>query len=165
MVEKVHKLALIAQVFVLDLKKKKTNKNWRKKISLLQNIFFFFLLFGPFLLSKFITFSFFFILNDLKCYKNVALSSAYNLCTIITIEQHKRNFLGVQELVVVCCFELLTLLLWGGITFSFLIHFWQFLIPQMQQEEKFSIYLDTINKKPFPLDVDYPKRLSVLKSA
>jgi hypothetical protein len=33
----------------------------------------------------------------------------------------------------------------------------------MHQEEGFNIFLDTRNKKALPLDLDCPKRLSVLK--
>jgi hypothetical protein len=33
----------------------------------------------------------------------------------------------------------------------------------MCQEEGFNIWLDTRNERALPLDVDYPKRLSVLK--
>jgi hypothetical protein len=33
----------------------------------------------------------------------------------------------------------------------------------MHQEERFNIYLDTRNKSSFPLDLDCPKRLNVLK--
>jgi len=33
----------------------------------------------------------------------------------------------------------------------------------MRQEERLNIFLDTRNKKTLPLDLDYPKRLSVLK--
>jgi hypothetical protein len=36
------------------------------------------------------------------------LNSTNNVSTIITTKQHKKNFLGVQELVVICCFEFLT---------------------------------------------------------
>jgi hypothetical protein len=35
----------------------------------------------------------------------------------------------------------------------------------MHQEDGFNICLDTINKRALPLDLDYPKRLSVLKLA
>jgi hypothetical protein len=38
---------------------------------------------------------FFFILNDLKWYRSATLSSTNYLSTKITIEQHKRKFLGV----------------------------------------------------------------------
>ncbi len=36
------------------------------------------------------------------------LNSTNNVSTIITTKQPKKNFLGVQELVVICCFEFLT---------------------------------------------------------
>jgi hypothetical protein len=38
-------------------------------------------------------------------------------------------------------------------------------MPQMCQEEGFNIYLNTKNKKAFPLDLDCLKHLSVLKLA
>jgi hypothetical protein len=36
---------------------------------------------------------------------------------------------------------------------------------QMHQEEEFNNYLHTKNKRALPLDLDYPKCLSVLKLA
>jgi hypothetical protein len=33
----------------------------------------------------------------------------------------------------------------------------------MAQKEGFNIYFDTINKSAFPLDLDFPKNLNVLK--
>jgi hypothetical protein len=36
-------------------------------------------------------------------------------------------------------------------------------MPQMCQEEGFNIFLDTKNKRALPLDLNYPKHLSVLK--
>jgi hypothetical protein len=65
-------------------------------------------LFRTLLLSKLIIFSIFLHFNDLNYFKRATLSSTNNLGTITTIEQHKRKFLGVQELVVVSCFEFLT---------------------------------------------------------
>jgi hypothetical protein len=63
------------------------------------------------------------------------LNSTNNVLTIITTKQHKKNFLGVQELVVICCFEFIfpppPPLLWGAITFSFLIFSRRFLMPWM----------------------------------
>ncbi len=120
----------------------------KKKTFIFTKHVYLFFLFGPFLLSKLTTFSFLLHLNDLKCYRSAILSFTNNLGIIITIEQHKRKFLGVQELIMVCCFEFLTPLLWGAITFSFIIYFWQFLVPEMCQKEEFNIYLDTKKKEP-----------------
>jgi len=124
MVEKVHKFnSHCPNVCFGTRKEEKPMRVEEKKFSYLQNTFSFFLLFGPLLLSKLIIFSFFFILIDLKCYWSATLSSTNNLWPIITTKQQKRKFLGVQEMVVVCCFEFLTPLLWGPIIFSFLIRF------------------------------------------
>jgi hypothetical protein len=71
----------------------------------------------------------------------------------------------VQELIVVCSFEFLTPPHLGAIIFSFIICFWRFLVLQMHQKEAFNIYFDTKYKIAFPLDQDFPKRLSVLKLA
>ncbi len=71
------------------------------------HFFFFFLLFGPFLLSKLLSY-FLFILNDLKFYRSTTLSSTNHLWTLIATEQHTRNFLGVQGLSEVCYYEFLT---------------------------------------------------------
>jgi len=54
-------------------------------------------------------------------------------------------------------------LLWGAITFSFQIHFWQFLVLQMCQEEGFNICFNTKNKRALPFDLDCPKCLTILK--
>jgi hypothetical protein len=48
---------------------------------------------------------------------SATLIFANNIGAIITIEQHKRIFLGVQELVVVCCFEFLIPPTLGGHNF------------------------------------------------
>jgi hypothetical protein len=86
-------------------------------------------------------FYFVFIFNDLKCCRNTTKSSMNHLETLITIEQHKRNFFGVQEpalvVLVVCFFEFLTPFTLKAVTFSFLIHFQQLLVCQMCQEESF----------------------------
>jgi hypothetical protein len=38
-------------------------------------------------------------------------------------------------------------------------------MPKMYQEEGFNIWLETLKKRALPLDVNYPKHLSVLKLA
>ncbi len=48
---------------------------------------------------------------------STTLSSTNNLEIVIIIEQHTRKFLGVQELVVVCCFEFSTPPTLGGHNF------------------------------------------------
>jgi hypothetical protein len=96
-------------MFVLELEKKNNQWELKKKISYLQNMFFFFFKFGPLLLSKLITFSFLLHFKWFKVMRECHLKlPTNNLGTVIIIEQHTKNFLGVQELVVVCCFEFLT---------------------------------------------------------
>jgi hypothetical protein len=59
MVEKVHKFSFHHPTACFGTKKEeKPMKVEEKKLSYLQNTFLFFLLFGPLLLSKFMTFSF-----------------------------------------------------------------------------------------------------------
>jgi hypothetical protein len=84
---------------------------------------------------------------------------------MITIEQHKKKFLGVQKLVVVCYFEFLTPLNLRGHNFLISNLFMTIFNASMCQKEGFNICLDTKNKKSFPLDLDYRKRLNVLKLA
>jgi hypothetical protein len=137
----------------------------KKTFILTKHVFSFFFYLDPsYFQSSWLSY-FFFILNDVKCYRSTTLSSTNSLGIIIAIEKHKRKFLGVQELVVVCSFEFLTPLLWGAITFTFLIRFSRFLMLQMRQEEGFNICLDTKNKRALPLDLDFPKCLSELKLA
>ncbi len=62
---------------------------------------------------------------------------------------------------VVCFSEFLTLLLWGAITFSFLIRLLWLLLCQMCKEEGFKIYLDTRNNEALPLDPVCLERLNV----
>jgi len=54
------------------------------------------------------------------------------------------------------------LLLWKGITFSILFHFWQFLVHQMCQEEGFKFCLNTKNNKAHPLDLAYLECLNAI---
>ncbi len=56
-------------------------------------------------------------------------------------------------------------LLWGAITFSFLIHFRQMLVCQMRQEEGLKFCLDTKNNGALPLDPACPKCLSAWSPA
>jgi hypothetical protein len=57
-----------------------------------------FFFFGPLLLSNFITFFYFlFILYDFKWYRSATWSFTNHLETLITIEQHTRNFVSVWE--------------------------------------------------------------------
>jgi hypothetical protein len=71
----------------------------RRKISFptYKTCFFFFLLFGPLFLSNPGLSYFLFILNDLKCYKNIAWSSINHVWTLTATKQHTKNFLDVQE--------------------------------------------------------------------
>jgi hypothetical protein len=69
--------------------------------------------FQSFLLSHFL-----FILNNLKCYKNVTWNSTNHFWILITTEQYTKNFLGVQKSTFVMLsdffFEFLTpFTLWG----------------------------------------------------
>jgi hypothetical protein len=79
-----------------------------EKISYLQNTFLFFLLFGPLLFWKLITFSLLLHLKLFKMLQECQLKCTNNLGIVIIIEQRTKNFLGVQKLVVVSCFESLT---------------------------------------------------------
>jgi hypothetical protein len=151
--------------FGIGIEEKPMKVEEKKTFILTKHVFSFFFYLDPSYFQSSWLSHFFFILNDVKCYRSTTLSSTNSLGTIIAIEKHKRKFLGVQELVVVCSFQFLTPLLWGAITFSFLIYFWRFLMPQMRQEEGFNIYLDTEDKRALPLDLDCPKCLSELKLA
>jgi hypothetical protein len=120
-VEKVHKFnSHCPNVYFGIGKEEKPMRVEEKKIHICKTCFFE-KIFRTLLLSKLITFSIFLHFNDLNCFRSVTFSSINNLGTITTIEQHKRKFSGVQELVAVCCVEFLTPPLWGVITFSFLI--------------------------------------------
>jgi len=131
MVEKVHKFNSHCPSVYFGIGKEEKPMKVEEKNFHIYKTCFLKKLFRTLLLSKLIIFSIFLHFNDLNYFKRATLSSTNNLGTITTIEQHKRKFLGVQELVVVSCFEFLTPLFWGAITFSLLICSWQFLVSQM----------------------------------
>jgi len=162
MVEKVHKFSSHCPSVYFGIgKKEKPMKVEEKNFHIYKTCFF--LNYFKTLLSKLITFSIFLHFNDLNCFRSATFSSINNLGTITTIEQHKRKFFGVQELVVVCCFEFLTPPTLGAHNFLIFNPFSQFLMPQTCQEKGFNIFLDTKNKRALPLNLNYPKHLSVLK--
>ncbi len=82
---------------------------------------FFFLLFGPLLLSNLIIFLFLIHLNDLKCYKSATWSSTNHLSTLIAAKQYTKNFWGVWESAFIVFrgsfFEFLTPFTLGGHNF------------------------------------------------
>jgi hypothetical protein len=90
----------------------------KKTFILTKHIFFLFYLKASYFQSSQLS-HFFFTLNDLKWYRNATLSS-----TKITIEQQKRKFMGVQELVVICYYEFLTPPTLAGHNFLILDSFW-----------------------------------------
>jgi hypothetical protein len=75
------------------------NNKTKNKLSNLQNMGFpfFFLLFGPLLLSNLIIFIFLFILNHLNCYKSATWSSTNHIWTLIATEYHTKKIVSVQE--------------------------------------------------------------------
>jgi hypothetical protein len=62
-------------------------------------------------------------------------------------------------------FEFLTPLLWGAVTFSFLIFFQRLLVCHMHQKEGFKFCLDTKNNRTLPLDPACLEHLSVQSPA
>jgi hypothetical protein len=94
-----------------------------------------------------INFLFHIILNDLKCYRNTTWSSNINKATY-------KEFLGCSEtgLCSVLWFFLkfLNPLLWGPVTFSFLIHFKQLLVCQMYQRMGFKFVRTPWTMEPSP---------------
>jgi len=118
------------------LRKRNNEKITRWKISFSiykMHFYFIFLLFELLLILNLITFLFSFILNNLKCYKSLSWSFTNHLGFLIATEQHTRNFLSVWELALLMFGGLFFLsfwpsLLWGAITFSFLICFWRLLV-------------------------------------
>jgi hypothetical protein len=107
----------------------------------------------------------FYFLNNLKCYRSTTWSSTNHLVILISTEQHTSKFLGVYELTFVCSmicfFEFWPPLIWGAVTFSFVICFQWLLLCQMCQEEEFTFCLDTKNKRAFPLDSTCPEQLII----
>ncbi len=73
----------------------KKQQGKKKKLSNSQNTFFF--SFGLLRLSSFKLSHFFFILNNLQCYRSIAFNSTNCFLTLITTKQHIRNFLGDWE--------------------------------------------------------------------
>jgi hypothetical protein len=71
--------------------------------------------------------------NDLKCYKSTTWSSSNHLGTLMTTEQHTKNFFECSRMGL-CNVQWFVFLnsrppvLWGAISFSILFQFWQFLV-------------------------------------
>jgi hypothetical protein len=137
--------------------KRSNEKIARRKMSFLTHkmhfFSFYFLLFGPLLLSKLSNFlisrSF---LNYLKCYRRATFNSRNGFWTLIATKQHPRNFFERLRMGFVLFNGLFlwvfdSLLLWGAVTFSILIFFWRFLMHQMCQWERFKFCLDTRNNR------------------
>ncbi len=110
-------LTFVAQVFVLELEKKNNQWELKNNFHTYKTHFYFFFYLDPSYFQSSYLFHFFFIWNDLKCYKSATLSPKNNLGVVIIIKQHTRNILGLQELAMVCCFEFLTPPTLGGHNF------------------------------------------------
>ncbi len=101
---------------------------------------------------------FFIHLNFFKCYRNITPRFINHLWTRIAIEQYITHF---EYLKTSLCNNVLDPLYFANVTFSFLICFWQLLMCEMLQEERFKFCLAIENNGALPLDPARPDRLSV----
>jgi hypothetical protein len=133
--------------------------------------FFFFLLFGLLLLSNCITFLFLIHFKRFKLLRECHLKFYKSSLNSNSSRATYKEFFGCSKTGLCSVrwnFVFLSSwppLLWGAVTFSFLIFFTRVLVYQMCQEEGFKFCLNTRNNRTHPLDPACPNHLSVWSPA
>jgi hypothetical protein len=155
---------------IFEMQRKRCNeKNNKTKnnLSNLQNMVFFFSLFGPLLLSNLIILLFFIHFQWFKVLQECHLKFCKSYLNSDSNRATYKDFFECSEIslcIVVFCgffFEFLTLYTLGGHNFIIFNLFFTMLLCQMCQEEGFRLCWDTKNNRTLPLDLACPECLIV----